>query len=162
LLEAILKISKMNLGGIKFILAGGPRENIENFIKNNKLDELVTIISPLNYVDLPAVNKLGDVAIDPKTSQVGQASGKILQYMAAGLPVICFDRENNRNYLGEAGYYVKEFNADGLKNGVLYFFENRDKIEAMSEISKKLIKKFAWETSAEKIVNIYKKIKINE
>lgn len=162
LLEAILKVSKMNLGGIKFILAGGPRENIENFIKNNKLDELVTIISPLNYVDLPAVNKLGDVAIDPKTSQVGQASGKILQYMAAGLPVICFDRENNRNYLGEAGYYVKEFNADGLKNGVLYFFENRDKIEAMSEISKKLIKKFAWEASAEKIVNIYKKIKINE
>ncbi|HBI16828.1 MAG TPA: hypothetical protein DDY52_01565, partial [Candidatus Moranbacteria bacterium] len=61
-----------------------------------------------------------------------------------------------------AGYYVKEFNADGLKNGVLYFFENRDKIEAMSEISKKLIKKFAWEASAEKIVNIYKKIKINE
>lgn len=155
LLDAILKISKMNLNGLKFILAGGPRENIQDFVNNNNLDNIVEVISPLNYFDLPRVNKMGDVAIDPKTSQVGQASGKILQYMAAGLPVICFDRENNRKYLGEAGYYVKEFNADGLVEGILYFFENRDRIEKMSEVSKKLINNFTWEASADKIVNIY-------
>lgn len=159
LLEAILKISKMNLTGLKFILAGGPRENIVDFIKDNNLNEIVEIISPLDYFDLPRVNKRGDVAIDPKTSQVGQASGKILQYMAAGLPVICFDRENNRKYLGEAGYYVKEFNADGLVAGVLYFFQNRDKIEELSEIAKKSIKQFNWEASAGEIVNIYNKVK---
>ncbi|MFA6184098.1 MAG: glycosyltransferase family 4 protein [Parcubacteria group bacterium] len=159
LLEAILKISKMNLGGISFILAGGPRENIENFIKKNNLENVVKLISPLNYFDLPRVNKMGDIAIDPKTSQVGQASGKILQYMAAGLPVVCFDRENNRRYLGEAGYYVKEFDADGLVEGILYFFRNKGNIKLMSEISKKLIEKFTWESSAEEIINIYNKIK---
>ena len=162
LLEAILKISKMNLMGMKFILAGGPRENIEGFIKDNGLENFVEIISPLNYFDLPQVNKRGDIAVDPKTSAFGQASGKILQYMAAGLPVVCFDRENNRKYLGEAGYYVRDFSADGIVEGILYFFENRDKIEELSKMSQEVIKKFTWDASAEKIVNIYNKIKTNE
>ncbi len=162
LLEAILKIYKMNLTEIRFILAGGPRENIENFINKHKLGSFVTIISPLDYADLPKVNKMGDIAIDPKISNVGQASGKILQYMAAGLPVVCFDRKNNRNYLGEAGYYTKKMDADGLVDGILYFFENRDRIKELSGISKKLIKKFTWETSAKEIVNIYNNIKTNE
>ena len=159
LLEAILKISKMKLNGLKFILAGGPRENIEGFIKDNSLESLVEIISSLNYFDLPQVNKRGDIAIDPKTSAFGQASGKILQYMAAGLPVVCFDRENNRKYLGEAGYYARDFSADGIVEGILYFFENRDKIEELSKMSQKAIKKFTWDASAEKIINIYNKIK---
>jgi len=162
LLEAILKINKMNLPGIKFILAGGPVENVREFIRKNDLEKIAEIFSPLDYFDLPRVNKRGDVAIDPKTSQVGQASGKILHYMAAGLPVICFDRENNRKYLGEAGYFIKDFSADGLVEGILYFFRNRDKIEELSKISKESIKKFTWEASAEKIVNIYNELKTNE
>lgn len=162
LLDAILKISKMNLVGLKFILAGGPRENIESFIKKNNLMDSIEIVSPLDYFDLPRINKSGDVAIDPKTSQVGQASGKILQYMAAGLPVVCFDRENNRKFLCEAGYYTKKFNADGLVEGILYFFENRDKIKELSDFSKILIKKFNWEASADKIINIYNRINTNE
>lgn len=162
LLEAILEISKMNLTGIKFILAGSPRKNIEDFIKKNNLSELVLIISPLNYSDLPSVNKMAKVAIDPKTSQVGQASGKILQYMAAGLPVICFDRENNRKYLEQSGYYAKEFNANGIVAGILYFFQNRDRIDSMSQVSQKIINKFSWDNSAEKIINIYKRLKKDE
>lgn len=159
LLAAIFKIKSMQLPGIKFILAGGPKENIEKFIKNKNLSDIVEIISPLDYADLPRVNKLGDVAVDPKTSAFGQASGKILQYMAAGLPVICFDRENNRNYLKQAGYYAKNMDADGIVEGVLYFFRNKDKIEELSKVSRELIKELTWDASAEKIINIYNKIK---
>jgi len=162
LLEAINIISKKNIKNINFILAGGPIENIKNYIEKNQLNDIVKIISPLNYFDLPRVNKMGDVAIDPKTSAVGQASGKILQYMAAGLPVICFDRENNRKYLGEAGYYVSEFNANGIATGILYFLDNREKIKSMGEISKNVINGFTWDISAEKIISIYQKLKTNE
>jgi len=157
LLEAILQVVKKKTEGFKFILAGGPAENIAGFISENGLSERVEIISPLNYIDLPEVNKRGDVAIDPKFSNVGQASGKILQYMAAGLPVICFDRENNRRYLGEAGYYVGEFTAEGLAKAILYFLENKDKIETMGAIALKRSEDFSWDIAADKIINVYKK-----
>jgi len=158
LLDSILEISKKNLNNISFILAGGPIENIENFIKDNKLEKIVKVISPLDYRDLPEVNKRGDIAIDPKTSEVGQASGKILQYMAAGLPVICFDRENNRKYLGGAGYYVSEKSSEKITESIMYFLNNPDKIEPMSKISRKRAGDFSWEKSAKKIINIYNKI----
>lgn len=159
LLEAILKIAEKKISGVRFILAGGPLANIENFINNNRLNDLIQIISPLEYFDLPKVNKLGDIAIDPKTSAVGQASGKILQYMAAELPVICFDRENNRQYLGGSGYYVKDFNATGLYEAIIYFTKNKDKMIPMSRIAKEKIDNFTWDASAQKIINIYKELK---
>ena len=158
LLEAILKISQKNIKDISFILAGGPVENISDFIKNNNLNQIVRVISPLDYKDLPEVNILGDIAIDPKTSQVGQASGKILQYMAAGLPVICFDRKNNRKYLEEAGYYVTDFSADGLVTAILYFKKNPDKIKTMSATSREMAKQFSWDKSAKEIIEVYQKI----
>jgi len=162
LLEAILKIKQQNIEDILFILAGSPVENISGFIKKNNLEKIVKIISPLDYADLPKVNMSGDVAIDPKTSEVGQASGKILQYMGAGLPVICFDRKNNREYLQGAGYYVKDFSADGLVEAILYFDKNRDMINKMSEQSRARVQNFTWDESAQKIINIYKKLKTNE
>ncbi len=155
LLEAILKIRNSGREDIQFILAGSPVENIKSFIEEHHLEKIVRIISPLDYRDLPKVNLLGDVAIDPKNSDVGQASGKILQYMAAKLPVICFDRENNKKYLQEAGYYIRDFSSDGLVDAILQFAENRDMIERMSEISGELIKKFSWDNSAKVILKIY-------
>ena len=158
LLEAILKISQKNIEGISFILAGGPIENILTFIKDNNLEKIVKIISPLDYKELPVINMMGDVAIDPKTSQVGQASGKILQYMAAGLPVICFDRKNNRKYLKEAGYYVTDFSSDGLFKAIIYFKNNPDEIRVKSTFSRQRITAFSWKKSAKKIIKIYNKI----
>lgn len=158
LLEAILKIYQKNISGVSFILAGGPLENIQDFIKNNNLEKIVKIISPLDYKNLPKVNIMGDIAIDPKTSQVGQASGKILQYMAAGLPVICFDRKNNRKYLGEAGYYTQNISSEGLFDAIMYFKNNSDEIKTKSAFSKKKSKQFSWNKSAEKIIGIYEKI----
>ena len=42
-----------------------------------------------------------DIAIDPKNSDAGEGSGKMLNYLAAGLPVIAFDTANNREFLPE-------------------------------------------------------------
>ena len=64
--------------------------------------------------------------------------------------------------MGEAGYYVSEFNANGIATGILYFLDNREKIKSMGEISKNVINGFTWDISAEKIISIYQKLKTNE
>lgn len=142
-----------------FIIAGFPVEGIKEFVKRNNLKNSVRIINPLSYFDLPKILNASDIAIDPKDSNVNQASGKILQYMGAGLPVVCFDKSNNREYLGEGGYYSQKFSAEGLSRGILELMENSEKRKKMGRVNKERSKEFSWDNSAEKLDEIYRKLR---
>ena len=113
LFEAI-KLALKKSSDIYFILAGFPIEGAQNFRKENRLEKNIRLINPLNYFDLPQILNASDIGIDPKDSETRQASGKILQYMCAGLPVICFNRKNNRDYLDNGGFYAKNISAEPL------------------------------------------------
>ena len=156
LFEGILKVLKKT-DKVYFVIAGFPSEPIEKFVKENKLENNIRIISPLNYFVMPKILKACDIGIDPKDSSIGQASGKILQYMAAGLPVVCFDRKNNHNYLDEGGYYSKAINSEGIAESILYFADNSAEIERMGGINLERAKNFSWDGSAEKLDAIYSK-----
>jgi len=140
-----------------FIIAGFPIEKAEIFVANNHLGKNVRLISPLNYFDLPQILNASDVGLDPKDSSTGQASGKILQYMGAGLPVICFDRANNRNYLGQGGFFVEKFSAAALADKIISAAVKPEDLENKKSIIREKIKNFSWEKSAEKIEKIYEK-----
>lgn len=142
-----------------FIIAGFPVEGIREFVKKNNLKNNIRIINPLSYFDLPKILNASDIAIDPKDSNVNQASGKILQYMGAGLPVVCFDKSNNREYLGEGGYYSQKFSAEGLSRGILELMENSEKRKEMGRVNKERSKEFSWDNSAEKLDEIYRKLR---
>jgi glycosyltransferase involved in cell wall biosynthesis len=157
LLESIKKITASNKG-IFFIIGGYPVEYIENYITQNDLKNFVRMISPLSYFELPKILLASDIGIDPKDITVNQASGKILQYMAAGLPVVCFDKKNNREYLGDGAYYSQDFTSTGIADGILYFFKNQAEIKKKGDYNKERIKSFSWDKSAEKIEGIYRKI----
>jgi len=140
-----------------FVVAGFPVEGIEKYVKENGLVESVRIIHPLNYFELPNVLNASDIAIDPKDSSTKQASGKILQYMAAGLPIVCFDRQNNREYLAEGGQYAKEISAESLADAIVDLLEDKEKIKTKGETSRSRSELFSWEKSARMIEVIYAK-----
>jgi len=146
-------------GNLFFIVAGFPVEEVKEFVRKNNLENNVRIISPLNYFDLPKILNAGDIAVDPKDSKVNQASGKILQYMGAGLPIVCFDKSNNREYLGEGAYYAKGFSSDRISQGILELAENFEKRKEMGKISKERARNFSWEKSAEKLDKIYNSLR---
>lgn len=150
-----ISIIKKNTDNIFFILAGFPAEKIKKYIRENDLEGCVKLISPLSYFDLPKILKAADIGIDPKDSSIGQASGKILQYMGAGLPVICFDRINNRKYLGKGAYYSQDISVQGIARGILYFSQNPEEIAAKGKIAEKRAEKFGWSNSAKKIEEVY-------
>ncbi len=157
LLGAIKEITAKN-SEIHFVIAGYPYEYTKKYLEENNLFSRVTLISPLSYFDLPRILRAGDIGIDPKDSSIGQASGKILQYMAAGLPVVCFDRENNRKYLGGGGYYVSDISVLGIARGILDLSKNEIDCKAKGEINKERVVDFSWEKSGLKIDAIYRKI----
>lgn len=156
LLEAISKVLSVNKN-VFFVVAGFPAEEVLKFVEKNNLGEHVRVISPLNYFDLPKLLMASDIGIDPKDSSTRQASGKILQYMASGLPVACFDRANNRTYLEDGGQYSSEISSQGLTESILSLVNNPQEMAIKGQFNRKQIKKFSWDISAEKIEGIYLK-----
>ena len=158
LIEAIPLALKKNKN-LFFIIGGFPIEWVEKWRKKNQLENNVRLIHPLNYFDLPKILNASDMAIDPKDSTVGQASGKILQYMGAGLPIVCFDKSNNRQYLGDGAYYAKDFSAKGIAEGILELADNSFLRAQKGEINRERAENFSWEKSAGKMEEIYKGLK---
>lgn len=86
---------------LHFLIVGYPVENLSAFLKEQQLTELCTLTGQLDFSELHKHLYLADIAIDPKCSAAGEGSGKMLNYLACGLPVVAFDNQNNRDFLPE-------------------------------------------------------------
>lgn len=138
-----------------FLIGGFPDHQVKNFILKNRLENSVRLVSPLDYFHLPEFLLAADIAVDPKRTETSQASGKTLNYMAAGLPVVCFDKLNNHEYLGEGGYFSADESAKGIADGILYFINRPYEIKAKGGLNLRKAEEFSWDRSAEKINKIY-------
>jgi len=140
---------------VQFVLAGFPLDQIEKDIPKH-LDSRVTIISPLPYFELAKVLKMSDIGVDPKAGNTREASGKLLQYMGVGLANVCFDTENNREYLSsDGGSFATEISGRGLADAIGRIVENPMLLESYGRIARERAKKFSWEKSAEELELIY-------
>ncbi len=143
---------------LHIVLAGFPVEHVQKFVDENNLSERVTIISPLSYFDLPKLLAASDIGIDPKDSAVGQASGKILQYMGAGLPVVCFDKENNREYLGEYGIYASSVSGESLAEAVSRAVVDENLRNRAGRGTRKKAEKFSWDNGIKVFEELVKSV----
>lgn len=142
-----------------FLIGGFPAHQVESFIKNHKLENFVRLVSPLDYFKLPEFLKACDIAIDPKDSDTKQASGKMLNYMAAGLPIVCFNKPNNRNYLGEGAYFCEEMSSRDIASGISFFLENPEAAKEKGMMNREKAREFGWDRAGKKLDEIYKKVK---
>ncbi|EKE11341.1 MAG: glycosyl transferase group 1 [uncultured bacterium] len=142
-----------------FLIGGFPSYQVESFIRTHKLESSVRLISPLDYFKLPEVLKACDISVDPKDLDTAQASGKMLNYMAAGLPVVCFDKPNNRNFLGDSAYFCSDMSSREIADGILYFAAHTQEIRKKGELNKERVKKFSWSESGRKLDKIYNSLK---
>jgi len=158
LLEAIPLICAQSSEEVHFVIAGFPVDQIAVYLKQDIFKKHVTIISPLPYFALPKVLRMSDIGVDPKESSTRQASGKMLQYMGAGLPVVCFDTKNNRKYLDDGGIYADDTTPESLAQAIMKLVISRELREAKGVINRRRAELFSWEASAEKLEKLYQEI----
>ena len=158
ILDAISDIIK-KIPKAHFVIGGFPADWVYDYVKEYNLKEFVNIISPLNYFSLSEVNKTGDIAIDPKDASVGQASGKLLQYMATRIGIICADRPTNRKYLSQnSAIFLKEVNTKTITEAVQKFFDNPKLLDDCASNAYEDVKKFDWQRIGKKLDEIYKEL----
>ncbi len=141
------------------VVAGFPWNEVAPYFEGKAWMTRVTPITPLPYFSLREILAMSDVGIDPKEEGVGQASGKMLQYMGAGLPVVCFNTENNREYLADGGEYAHSISGAGLSDAVLRLFRDPELRRRKGLANQnRAVEKFSWDRTGEMLDAVYQKL----
>lgn len=138
-----------------FVLVGYPRGDIAEQMEKNRLSEYVLLPGQVAYADLPRWLAVGDVALEPKESDSGEASGKLLHYMAAGLPIVCFDTENNRNFLHELGFYPTEISADSFARTIISTLDDHEAASRGIQGKEIIRSTYAMDVVGQRLANFY-------
>lgn len=143
--------------GAYFVLVGYPVEESRAYVEKLGIADRVKFTGKTNYFELPKYLRIADVAVDPKVDAAGEASGKMINYMGAGLVVVCFESENNRKFLAEGGIYAKDADSADLAAKISATLSmpkpERERISRMN--AKRVQQEFSWDSSINALTDAY-------
>jgi glycosyltransferase involved in cell wall biosynthesis len=114
----------------------------------------VTFTGAVPYEEAPLHLALGDVAVAPKVSAT-EGSGKLLPYMAAGLPVVAFDTPVHREYLGELGIFAPAGDAAGLAEAIAWALDHPEAAcRAAHALRARVVSRYTWDHAAQTIEQV--------
>jgi len=113
------------------------------------------------YTNAPRMLALGDVAVAPKLS-LTEGSGKVLNYMAMGLPTVAFDTPAQREYLGSLGIYAPVGDSAALAQGVAHLLDQPAFRRALGERLRRVaIQHFSWDRAIGILLGVYRQLLIS-
>ena len=142
-----------------FVVIGFP--NIDHYQARARalgIAEHVSFPGRVPYEDVPLWLSLGDVAIDPKMSAT-EAAGKVLNYMAIGLPIVAFDIPVMREYLGDLGVYAPLGSANGLSEQLAALLNDPARGRGLGmKLRERAMEKFSWQAAGQEIERAYESV----
>lgn len=158
LLEAAAYLIQERKMPVHFLIMGFPGENRYR-VKAAQLglSHWVTFTGRIPYLQAPDYLLLGDVAVSAKISET-EGNGKLLNYMAAGLPTATFNTPVAREILGDLGVYAKTGNARSLARALEFLLvEERAALEIGLRLRLKAVEEHSWEKAGQQITEIYRR-----
>lgn len=142
-----------------FVIIGFP--NIERYralARELGIAERVTFPGRIPYEDVPVWLSLGELALEPKMSAT-EAAGKVLNYMALGLPVVAFDIPVMREYLGEYGVYAPLGDAHAFAAQIQTLLDDSARAREIGEALRRRAQQlFSWERAGHQIERVYERV----
>ncbi|MDD3818411.1 MAG: glycosyltransferase, partial [Actinomycetota bacterium] len=131
-----------------FLIVGYPVEEVAAKVKELGVEKNVHFTGMVDYFKLPDYLLISDIAVEPKVDKAGEASGKVINYMGAGLPVVCFEGKNNRRFLGDGGIYAPNNSVENLAAKIIWAIDNPGEAKKLGELNKKRVEEvFSWNNS---------------
>ena len=155
-LDAIPKIIK-HYHDVHFLIVGHPVEHCRKRAKQLKVENFIYFTGYVKYFELPKYLYIADVAVDPKVDGAAEGSGKIVNYMGAGLPIVCFESVNNRAYLAENGVFAKPRDPADLAAKIIHVLMNDEVAIKIGRANQKRgFENFSWAISGEVLLQVYR------
>lgn len=115
----------------------------------------VTFTGRIPYDQAPGFLAAGDVAVAPKTSAT-EGSGKLLNYMAMGLPTVAYDVPVSREYLGDLGVYARVKDVISLADALEGLLANRERATFLGKaLRQRAIEHYSWASAGQRIMDVY-------
>ncbi len=163
LLLAALRLLVQRRQDVHLLLMGFPGVDVyRKQAQDLGVADYVTFTGRIPYSQAPLYLALGDAAVAPKLS-LTEGAGKLLNYMAVGLPTVAFDTPVAREYLGEDGVLAAVGDVADLARAL-------DAVLAVDadaaafyrqqglRLRQRAIDHFSWETAGHQIVDVYRRL----
>ena len=162
LLEAMQRVVQARQD-VHLLLMGFP--NLDQYAQKAEslgISDFVTLTGRIPYEHAPAYLALGDVAVAPKMS-LTEGAGKLLNYMAVGLPVVAFDTPVAREYLGIEGAFAVRGDVGSLAANLLAYIHLAstapDQLRmAGQHLRQRAVQAFSWDRAGRLIVQAYQDV----
>lgn len=144
---------------VHFLIMGYPgHEDYRAHAAALGLGEHVTFTGRVPYEQAPLYLALGDVAVAPKVSET-EGNGKLLNYMAMGLPTVVFDTPVNREILGDLGVYARLGDVDELADQLVAVLRDDAGAAWLGQmLRRQAVRRHSWLDAAEQILDVYERL----
>jgi glycosyltransferase involved in cell wall biosynthesis len=140
------------------LLMGFPDEAYRVRAEQLKLAGFVTFTGRVDYDDAPLLLSAGDLAVSPKLSTT-EANGKLLNYMACGLPTVCFESPVNRELLGDDGIYAEPASAEDLARSIEQALQDHDDLQQRGKrLRLRAREEHGWKRRASQLEGLYQRL----
>ena len=110
------------------------------------------------FADLPGLLARGDIALNPRVDCDG-VPVKLLNYMAAGRPVVSFDTSAPGVTHAETGWLVRSGDTDAFADGIVALLENREQAERIGHSAREFVgRNYRWPVVAERCEALYNQL----
>jgi glycosyltransferase involved in cell wall biosynthesis len=141
-----------------FLIMGFPGvEHYRRMAMDLEIADRVTFTGKVPYGEAPAQLALGDIAVAPKLSAT-EGAGKILNYMAMGLPTVAFDTPISREYLGGLGTYAAPVgDSAALADAIGGLLEAPDQFPNIGQLLRERAgRHFSWDRAGRHLLKVYR------
>ncbi len=145
---------------VHFLVMGYPEAEFRAQAERLGLHDHVTFTGRVDYFEAQRYLRLGTLALAPKLSRT-EGNGKLLLYMACGLPVAAFDLPVNREIMGGAAEWVEAGTdrgecAAGLARAVARLVHDRDRAAELAAAGRRRVEaEFAAEAAGSRLLAVY-------
>ena len=144
---------------VRVILIGYPTQDVAAHLQRKGLGDRCLLTGRIHYEDLPGHLAGADIGLDPKLPGAGEGSGKILNYMAAGLPVVAFDSANNREFLGQGQYLVPDASIEDFVARIEYLIDHPQVRQQEGERNRqRVMHELTWDAGVDIVLARYDKM----
>jgi glycosyltransferase involved in cell wall biosynthesis len=140
----------------RFLVMGFPNEHsYRQRAERTGLGDRVRFTGRIRYEEAAAYLTAADLAVSPKLT-AAEGNGKLLDYMAVGLPTVAFDTAINRAILGEHGAYARLGDGEDLAARLVELLRDERRRRALGEaLRRRAVEQFSWQTRARQLERVY-------
>lgn len=158
LLEGFQEVGTRCPDAILLIVTNSNPGRYRRLVKRLRFDGRVRFLTGLPFEQVKTLMACSHVAVLPRLSPYGLPI-KLLNYMAAGMPVVAFRRAGQGLDHLRTGYLVNEESPQGLAEGIVALLRDRElAAELGSNAREAAAKHFCWTQRISRLESIYEQV----